>query len=127
MTGGLLYANIDIKSRTSDNGPPRSGQPPNSGYYPCYGLKLFDSGQRTKSVLPTALSNTELPLNNGHQETTPLKLYPRRTAHTRTLHKTIRALETNTYIEFCYTSLDAIKESTNSLKDMEMKFCLLDY
>ena len=45
-------------------------QPPRSGRF-----SIPDSRQRTKSALPTALYNAELPLNSGHQETTPLKLY----------------------------------------------------
>ena len=77
-------------SRTSDNGPSekRTTSLQRTLYeYPCYGLNyhgcvlhttsekrmLLDSGQRTKSALPTALCNASL--NSGHQETTPLKLY----------------------------------------------------
>ena len=78
------YGDPVVYSRTSDNGPSekrtlsvlRIGitilvilkQPPRSGRF-----SIPDSGQNPRSQ--TALYNAELPLNSGHQETTPLKLY----------------------------------------------------
>ena len=62
-------------------------QPPRSGRF-----SIPDSGQNPCSQR-RSVPNTEMPLNNGHQETTPLKLYPTRTrartaAPTRTYVRT---------------------------------------
>ena len=49
---------------------------------------LLDSGQRTRSTLPTALYNTKLPLNNGHQRNHTLKIdKPYRIPHARAKSK----------------------------------------
>ena len=77
ITGNFEYSHVPRKTIVEPpiTDPPRSGQPPYNGHTPCYGMKLLstsekrtllDSGQRTRATLPTALSNTKLPLNNGH-------------------------------------------------------------